>query len=316
MSEAELVKRERWYIPASNGEGDLVSHVWLSANPLTSQPRALVQIAHGMSEHAARYDEFARYVCARGFAVVANDHAGHGLSAQEHLGSFSTEAGGFDCAVEDLHRLFLHAEVQLGTLPRFLLGHSMGSILSGLYAERYSGLAALILSGTPSNIPASRLLQLLSGLIAKVRGQTARSPLLERLTGSADKLSLEEAMQARTWLTRDTEKVREFCLDPLCGFDYSAGGYYTLLRGYHTLNADTWSLHIPDIPMLVIGGTDDTASDKGRGPVRYTAQLRSTGHTQVELELFEGCRHELLNEINRDDIYEYLCTWLIEKLPT
>lgn len=303
--------QELWDFRASNGEGAIIARAWIPDSPL-----AVVQIAHGMSEHSGRYYDFARFLNAQGFAVVANDHAGHGLSLQGHKGAFATKAGGFDYSTNDLHRLFLHAEEHLGTLPRILFGHSMGSMMAALYAERYPGLTALIISGTPYGIPVSRLFQLLAGLIASMQGQLAASRILELLTGSAEKLPVGDAERARTWLTRDNEKVREFCIDPLCGFDYTAGGYHAFIQGYHAITTREWSRGIPDIPILVTGGSDDTASARGKGPRYYAGQLERTGHTQVELKVFDECRHEILNELNRDEVYGFLHNWLATSLAT
>jgi len=300
-------KLEQWRFLASNGEGDILAHVWQPKEPL-----AIIQIAHGMSEHGARYDEFARFLNHHGFCVVANDHAGHGQSAQGHLGAFASAAGGFDHAVQDVDQLFTLAEERIDKLPRLLFGHSMGSVLAALYAERYPGLAALIMSGTPFAIQFSHLFQFLAGCISRTRGHLASSPLLERLTGSAAHLSLEEAERVRVWLSRDSEKVREFSTDPLCGFDYTAGGYHTMLSAYHSINSKRWGQRMPDIPILMVAGTDDTASGLGKGPSRYAAQLIDTGHTHVDLVLFAKCRHELVNELNREEVFTFLCNWFLD----
>ena len=300
-----------WQYPAANGEGDIFARVWL---PLSSVPKALVQIAHGMSEHSGRYDEFAEYLCTQGFAVVANDHAGHGQSAQGHLGSFSARQDGFDYAVEDLNSLFVLAEKSVGVLPRVLLGQSMGSLMAAHYAERYDDLSALILSATPSAIQHSKVFQHLAGSIATTRGHLARSPLLERLTGSLKGKSEAEKMQIRSWLTRDEEKIREFNADPLCGFDYSAGGYLTLLKAYHHVNAGNWGARIPHIPVLVVGGSADPSSGNGKGPVRLVERLTKTDHTQVELRLFKDARHELINELNRQEVFAFLSSWISQQL--
>ena len=308
-----IIRLEKWRFPASNGEGDIFARAWLCA-----KPAAIVQIAHGMSEHSARYDEFARFLCGHGFSVVANDHAGHGHSSQGHLGSFASKAGGFDFAVRDLDSLFAIAEEKSGALPplpRILFGHSMGSSLAALYAERFGGLAALALCGMPAAIKSSRLFQLIADFICVFRGPLAKSPLLERLTGSVANLPLEEKMRERQWLTRDTEKVREFSTDPLCGFDYTAGGYQTMLHAYHYLYSDKWGGKIPDIPILLVAGEDDTASDTGKGPAGYAARLADTGHTHVDLKLFPGCRHEIVNETNREEVFAFLLDWFKSKLP-
>jgi alpha-beta hydrolase superfamily lysophospholipase len=304
------VKQEQWRFPASNGEGDIFARSWFS-----EKPTAIIQIAHGMSEHSARYNDFANFLSLHGFCVVANDHAGHGQSAQGHLGAFATKAGGFDFSVKDMHSLFLLAEEKIGKLPRLLFGHSMGSILTALYAERWGELSALALNGMPSAIQFSRLLTLIADCISSARGHHARSPLLERLTGSAVNLPPEEMERKRAWLTRDIEKIREFNNDPLCGFDYSAGGYSAMLHAYHCINSKKWGQNIPDIPILVVAGADDTASNMGKGPVKYAKQLTITGHKHVELKLFPECRHEIINELNRQEIYAFLCNWFKDSLP-
>ncbi|MCL2529820.1 MAG: lysophospholipase [Coriobacteriia bacterium] len=311
MSRCIQIATEEWSFPASNGEGEIFARAWLPP-----EPKAVVQIAHGMSEHSGRYDEFARYLCGLGFAVVANDHAGHGLSAQGHLGSFSGKAGGFDCAVEDLSNLFTLAEKNLGIsiLPRVLFGQSMGSLMAALYAERYDDLSALILSATPSAIQYSKVFQFLAAVIATTRGQLARSPLLERLTGSVKNMSEEEKMQARSWLTRDEDKIREFNSDKLCGFDYSAGGYLALLKAYHHVNAKNWGQQIPNVPVLIVAGSADPTSGNGKGPMHFTEQLTKTGHKQVELRLFNHARHELINELNHQEIYTFLGNWINQQV--
>ena len=304
------IKQEKWLFPASNDEGDIFARAWLS-----EKPAAIVQIAHGMSEHSARYDEFARFLCLHGFSVIANDHTGHGQSSQGHFGAFAAKSGGFDFSVEDLHRLFILSEEKIGVLPRILFGHSMGSMLAALYAERHEGLAALVLSGTPAAIKFSRLSSLITGFVARKQGHLAQSSLLKRLSGSAANLPPAEAERKRQWLTRDQEKIREFTRDPLCGFDYTAGGYTEILHAYHYINSKKWGRRIPNIPILVVAGADDTAGGRGKGPAKYAARLAARGHACVELKLFPECRHELINELNRKEIFDYLCNWFKGILP-
>ena len=316
------IQQEQWRFSASNGEGDIFARLWLPENPV-----AIVQIAHGMSEYSARYDEFARFLAHRGFAVVANDHAGHGQSMQGHLGAFAATAGGFDHSVQDLHCLFLIAEEKInglntrGTpgasdaLPRFLFGHSMGSIMVALYATRWEGLSGLVMCATPAAMKFSHLFRFMAGFVAKTRGYLARSPVLERLTGSLANLPLEEAVRRRAWLTRDVEKIREFSINPLCGFDYTAGGYAAILRGYHRINSKNWSRSVPDIPILITAGADDSSSGSGKEPAKYATRLATTGHNHIDIKLFPECRHEIINELNRQEIFAFLCDWFTDKLP-
>ncbi|MCL2111054.1 MAG: lysophospholipase [Clostridiales bacterium] len=301
---------EQWQFPASNGEGDIFANAWLAENP-----SAIIQIAHGMAEHSARYDDFARFLCAQGFSVVANDHAGHGQSAQGHIGAFASKAGGFDLTINDFHNLFGLAEEKIGTLPRILFGHSMGSILSALYAERYQGLTALALCGPPAAIKHSRIFACIAGFISATQGHLKRSPFIDRLAGTTKDMTTEEAERDKFWLSRDPEVVRKYVADPLCGFDYTAGGYATLLNGYHRFYSKKWGRTIPDIPILIVAGAEDIICNKETGPTGYAAQLKNTGHTRVDLKLFPECRHEIINELNKPEVYDYLCDWFKAQLP-
>ena len=298
------IKKQEWRYPSSNGEGETFARAWL-----IDDPKALIQIAHGMSEHSGRYDEFARFLCANGFCVVANDHVGHGMSAQGQLGSFSSKAGGFDLAINDLDKLFALAEEKIGVYPRILFGHSMGSILAGLYGERYPGLTALVICGTPAAIESSKMFALIAGFITTFRGHKAPSPLLEKLTGSIRNLPPDEAIKERYWLSRDEEEIKKFTEDPLCGFDYTAGGYATMLKAYHYMYGPKWGRLIPDIPILVTGGGADPKSGDGEGPKGYYEKLKSTGHTKADLIIFPECRHEITNELNRQEVFEVLREW-------
>jgi len=192
----------------------------------------------------------------------------------------------------------------------------MGSLMAALYAERYNDLSALILSATPTAIKYSKVFQFLAAMIATTRGQLAASPLLEKLTDSVKDMTEEEKMISRSWLTRDEEKIREFNRDPLCGFDYSAGGYHALLKAYHHINAPGWGIKIPDIPILIVAGADDPSSGNGSGPVQLTERLTKTGHKQVELRLFKDARHELVNELNRQEVYTFLGNWINQQLSS
>jgi alpha-beta hydrolase superfamily lysophospholipase len=186
--------------------------------------------------------------------------------------------------------------------------------MAALYAERFDDLSALILSATPSAIKFSGAIQLLTGIIATTRGQLARSSLLEKLTGTVAHMTDEQKTQARHWLTRDTDKIKEFNDDPLGGFDYSAGGYHAMMQAYRHVNAKNWGAQMPDIPLLIVAGEADQSSGFGKGPRHFARQLAKTGHSQVELKLFEDARHELVNELGRQEIYAFLTSWINQQV--
>lgn len=298
-------QRVEWAFPASNGEGDIFARGWLISNP-----RALVQIAHGMAEHSGRYDDFAIALCNWGYSVVANDHTGHGLSSHGHLGTFARKPGGFDYAVDDLAGLFKYAQTQIGELPQLLMGHSMGSMLAALYAERYYDIIALIMTGPPAPIAISGLAIRHADRITKRHGYLARSPLIEKLSGTTRGLSDEAVERKELWLTRDIDIVRTFIADPLCGFDLTASGFSEMLRGFRRVASKDWGRQIPDVPVLIAAGGNDSVGGKGKGPQRYARQLEKNGLSNVTLKIFPDDHHEILNEFDREDVYAFIRNWI------
>ena len=303
------IQRVEWHFPATNGEGDIFTRGWLISNP-----RALVQIAHGMAEHSGRYDDFAAALCSWGFSVVANDHTGHGQSAHGTLGTFAQKPGGFDFVVEDMARLYTYAETQIGVLPRVLMGHSMGSMLAALYADRHDDIIALIMTGAPAPIAFSGLAIRHANGITRRHGYLARSPLIEKLSGSTNRLSGEALERKELWLTRDIDIVRAFIADPYCGFDFTASGFSEMLSGFKIVASPDWGKHIQDIPILIAAGGNDSVGGKGKGPTRYARQLQSSGHTDVTLKIFPDDHHEILNERDRDNVYAFIRNWLEDRL--
>jgi len=299
------IKREQWSFPASNGEGDIFMRGWL-----IEKPRAIVQIAHGMAEHSGRYDDFAAALCGRGYSVIANDHTGHGQSANGNLGTFAQKPGGFDFVVEDIARAYEHAEKQIGELPRVLMGHSMGSMLVALYAERYDDIIALIMTGSPAPVGFSNFAIKIADRKTRRHGYLARSPLLEKMAGSVRGLTGEALERKEMWLTRDMDIVREFIADPLCGFDFTASGFAEMLRGFKRVAAPQWGENIADIPVLIAAGGNDSVGGKGKGPTRYAEQLKGNGHSDVTLKIFQDDHHEILNELDRDEVYKFILDWL------
>lgn len=303
------IKREEWSFPAANGEGDIFARAWLIENP-----RALVQIAHGMAEHSARYDNFAAALCEWGYSVVANDHTGHGLSAHGNLGTFAEKPGGFDFVIDDMAQLYELAETKIGVFPRILFGHSMGSMLAALYADRHDDIIALIMTGCPAPIAFSGLAIRYANWLVKRHGYLTRSRLLAKLAGSVEGLTGEALERKELWLTRDIEIVRAFIADPLCGFDFTASGLSEMLGGFRKVASPDWGKRIPDIPILIAAGGNDSVGGKGKGPALYARQLQSTGHSDVTLKIYYGDHHEILNELDRADVYAFIQRWLADKV--
>lgn len=276
-------------------------------------PRAVVQIAHGMGEHAARYDHAARVLNQAGYAVYANDHRGHGRTADpERLGWLGDD--GWNRVVSDAADLTRHIRTEHPGLPVVLFGHSMGAMLSQQYLYRHGSLIdAAVLSGSPG--VAGAFQAWLSRNLARFErwrlGADAESPLLQKLLfGKANKPFEGPDSTGFEWLSRDAGQVAAYVNDPYCGFVLRAGSLYELFVGAKEARSMENVLQMPaGLPVYVFSGSDDPVHGEGRNLQRLLDLYRR--HLQhVEHRLYPGGRHEMLNETNHDEVIQDLLGWL------
>jgi alpha-beta hydrolase superfamily lysophospholipase len=273
-------------------------------------PRALVLLSHGMAEHIARYDHVGAALAGRGYLVAGYNHLGHGAEAPR-LGWFAGRDG-WSRLVEDLKTVM--DSLATPGLPRVLLGHSMGSFLAREYALRYpDGLDALVLSGTGWH---PRLLCVAGLLPAKTLcflGQGHKpSALLDRLAFSANNKPFASAGgTACDWLSRDARQVQAYLADPLCGFVFTASGFADLFVGLLDLSRTVRLKSLPPgLPVLLLSGSCDPVGGMGKGVHAVAGQYRDAGLGKVMTRLYEGARHEVFNETNRQEVLEDLAAWL------
>jgi alpha-beta hydrolase superfamily lysophospholipase len=280
-------------------------------NP-TGPPRAALHIAHGMGEHAARYERLGDRLARSGYLVTANDHRGHGATAKpERLGDIGPD--GWNRMVEDLDELIAHLGKLAPGVPRVLLGHSMGAMLAQQYlCVHGETLDAAVLSGSPGLGSAFSLW--LSHTIARFErarlGPDAASPLMQRLLfGSAN-----DAFKGPTgfeWLSRDAAEVARYVADPKCGFVLRVGGLCDLFAGSRQTRKAKAMAGIPTrLPVYVLSGSDDPVHGGGRGLDRLVGAYSNAGLTNVTERRYPGGRHEMFNETNRDEVERELIGWL------
>lgn len=277
-------------------------------------PRAVVQLAHGMTEHSGRYDHFASFLASRGVAVIGNDHRGHGRTGEwaDSMG-YLADKDGFDRLVDDLRIIGDWAGRRWPDAPRFLVGHSMGSMLARRYIQRYGNtVAGVVLMGTVSN----------PGFLGKIGRGLARlemrltsprhpSLFLTRLIFGGFNKRIERPKTAFDWLCRDPDVVAAYVADPYCGFVPTSGFYFDLLTGLQLIHDDSLIACIPkDLPILFVTGDADPVGGYGKGVERIVAQYRRHGLRNVESIMYPGARHELINELNKDQVYRDVCRWL------
>ncbi|QSP95237.1 lysophospholipase [Marinobacter salinisoli] len=269
------------------------------------QPRAVLVISHGMAEHDGRYAGFARWLGEHDIATITFNHRGHGpASAKDDLGHYSDQQG-WHKVTDDLYRVLGHARARFPGVPVLLLGHSMGSFIAQSCIQQHKKAAdALILSATNRiNKPQLLAYQLLIGGLLKVYGRRHRSPTLTNLSFGRFNKAFEPARTDSDWLSRDPAQVDAYLADPLCGFQCTTGLWQDFVRGILSINPGQWP---KDLPVHLFAGTEDPVAEMGTGVTRHFRAIRDAGVKRVTLRLFEGGRHEMLNETNVDQVRDYI----------
>ncbi|MFI3324888.1 MAG: alpha/beta fold hydrolase [Clostridia bacterium] len=298
------MKKLQWYRKSASGECDVFSQIYIPENP-----KAIIQIAHGMTEHSGRYKEFMAFLAENGYIVCANDHLGHGKTANGEFGVFAKKDGGFDFVIKDMHNLFVQVKADYPQLPVILFGHSMGSILSALFADKYDYLSKLILMGTPNYIKAIDFFVYKLEKSVRKNGYTHTSKIYNRLINGKMSTDYDEKVKLYAWLTSNEKIVREFVDDELCGNPFADSANLEMLAGLKKWGSANWGENIPDIPVLFIAGTKDKVAGYGKGAKKHYKKLAKS-HSKLTLKLNKGERHELLNEMNKTETYRYILNWL------
>ena len=295
----------------SKGAGTIHGCRWTPEQP----PVAVVQIIHGIAEYVERYDDFARYLNRLGFLVVAEDHMGHGKSINSE-GIQGYFHGGWFTAVEDSYQLLQDTRKEFPDLPYVLFGHSMGSFMTRTILEKYpdSGISAAVICGTGWQPKAVLNTGIgVCRMVCKQQGEKKPSKILEKLVFSNYNKKVEHPRTPYDWLTRDSDIVDRYLADPFCGFTPTGGLMRELLTGIR-YEQENLSAMKKDLPVLFIAGGDDPVGNYGKGVLRSAEAFRKAGMLDVSCKIYPLGRHEILNEINREEVYQDISSWLNGKL--
>jgi alpha-beta hydrolase superfamily lysophospholipase len=276
-------------------------------------PKAVVQIAHGMAETAARYERFAGALTHAGYEVYAHDHRGHGRTAGHPDQVGITGKNSFAKMTEAMSRLTDEIAVRHPGVPTVLFGHSMGSFLAQQYMYLYGHkLRGVILSGTNGRqSPMIRVGIKIAELVASQKGEEHRSKLLSQLTFGSYNKPFKPNRTAADWLSRDEAEVDRYLKDPFCGGVFTAGFYRDFYRGLLDIHRPDHMERIPKgMPILVFAGDLDPVGQMGKGVLQLIDMYRRLGMENVFCKLYPGGRHEMLNETNRDEVTEDVIAWL------
>lgn len=281
------------------------------------EPIGVLQIVHGMAEYIDRYDNFAKYMTEHGFNVIGHDHLGHGHSVSDERDyGFFAEENGDKIIIEDMHSVTQYAREKWEELPNFILGHSMGSFCLRQYLTKYSNdVFGAIIMGTGWIPSAAALLgKTIATNTCKSKGSHTVNPLLIKLTLEPYNKPFAPARTNCDWLSRDEKQVDLYVNDKLCGFDFTAGAYkdfFTILEKI-AKNRQLIGMR-KSLPILITSGSVDPVGGK-KACEKLNAQYKRCGINDVTLKLWENDRHEILNELDKSDVYRYICNWLKSKI--
>lgn len=295
--------RKEFTFPSSDGVHQVHAVLWLPDGEI----RGVVQLVHGICEYALRYDPFARFLTENGFGVAGHDHLGHGLTAKgpEEYGYFSD----WWDLVHDVRTLRVRMGETYPDLPYFLLGHSMGSFVARTYLIDYPGtLTGCILSGTGQE-PAATVAagKLLTGL-----GDPHKvNKLFYDLSIGAYNKQFAPARTSADWICRDEAVVDAYLADPLCNFQTTAGMNHAMMTGLqYVAKKKNLARMDKDAPVYFFAGDADPVGASGKGVEKVARWFREAGVRDVEVKLYPGGRHEMLNETNKGEVYADTLAWI------
>lgn len=303
------MRKDCWY--DSHGIGRIHHCRW---DP-EGEPRAVVQIVHGIAEHVERYDAYAAFLAGHGFLVVAEDHMGHGQSVNGG-GIQGYFHGGWFTAVADTYQLLQNMKKDYPNIPYILFGHSMGSFMARTILGKYpdSGITAAVISGTcwqPAfALPA--IVKVLEAACKKI-GETNPSDKLQQMIFGGYNARVEHPRTPQDWVSRDKRIVDEHPMNN--GFQPKAGLLRDMMVGIAYIERkEVLSAMQKNLPVLFVAGGDDPVGGYGNGVHQAAEAFRKAGMEDVTVRIYPMCRHEILNEINREEIYGNILQWMNGKL--
>ena len=282
-----------------------------------SGTKGIIQILHGMCEHKERYYDFMEFLRSHGYICVIHDHRGHGetVAGQDDLGYFYE--GGWKALVEDAKSVTDYVSGRFPGVPVILFGHSMGSLAARSYAKRYDrNLDALIICGSPSENKAAGIGKLIVRFIKYSKGDRFRPGSVHGLSFGAFNKAFADENSDNAWICSNPDVVNDFDNDPLCNFRFTVNGFYnlfSLMQDAYRISG--WKPGKPQLPVLFISGNDDPCLGNIRRFIAAVNKMKKAGYQNVQYRLYDWMRHEILNETEKDLVWNDILEYLAEILP-
>ena len=298
-------------VKSSDGKNNLYYKVFVPETPFIG----VMQVVHGMTEHIGRYYIFMKTMAEHGYLCFGHDHVGHGQTApnDEELGFIASENGD-RVLIDDVGVVFREVQSKYNFDKRFLLGHSMGSFITRMYASEHGDeLQGYICMGTGGRNPAAGAGLSIAKLLKNKNGERyISSAMYEIMFGTYNKKT--ENINGKEWLTKDVEIQNKYIADKYCMFYFTISAIIDLLTLLIDSNSNKWYSNMKsDLPIYIVSGKDDPVGSYGKGPESVAKRLQKTNHTDVTLRLWENDRHEVLNELDKEDVMNEIISWVNSK---
>ncbi|MGL4345349.1 MAG: lysophospholipase [Cellulosilyticaceae bacterium] len=306
------MRKVEWIVESNTDEYRLECVGWLPDRQVTL--KGIVQLIHGSCEHMMRYEGFARFLTSRGYGVYAHNHRGHGAYAREmsQLGYFGAQEG-WQKLVEDCYQINqgikeIHKDKKI-----VMLGHSMGSFIARHYAILYSEtIDGLILTGTAHHAKGilDMGISIAERAIAKGKGNQVHS-LLDKMSYGAFPLRFYKEKDQFAWLTRDVKIREQFKKDSLCGFKFTATAFRDMFEGIKFItDKDNIEKMRKNLPILLLSGEEDPVGGFGKMVIKSKQLMQEAGMQDIGCKLYPGMRHEILNEMKHEEVYQDILRWI------
>lgn len=299
--------------PSADGKSTVFGRVWKDD---AAQPEFIIQICHGMCEYIDRYERFAEYACAHGAVVCGNDHLGHGNTKQANddgIYGYFADKNGEQLVVEDIHAMTGVIRERYPGLPLALMGHSMGSMLARCYMTKYGNEpACAVFMGTSGANSLTGIIRFLANVGMFFGRAKKPATLLDHLAFSKYNDRYDDVQSEKDWISRDREHVKQYLADPQCTFLFTDRAAYDFANLLDEVSGAQWANRLPkDKPYLLVSGAMDPVGNFGEGVKEVYGWMRDAG-TDVQMKLYDGARHEILNETNRAEVMEDILQWIRE----
>lgn len=304
---------KEFFFNSGDGESKLHAIKWLPEG----EPKAVLQIVHGMAEYVERYTSFAEFMAKQGYLVVGDDHLGHGKSVGENgMKGYFCKEDPATTLVQDEHKLHQIIAGEYPAIPYYILGHSMGSFITRNYLTVYGHevQAAIIMGTGMMPLPLLKSAKLIAKLQKLLHGEKYPSPLINKLAFGSYDTKIPNRTLENEWLTANLEAVKAYNADENCGFLFTVNGYMALFELLIRLHDEERLDKIPkNLPMLFVAGAKDPVGDYSAGVKRAVDSVMKAGVTNVRMKLYPEGRHEILNDADPQEVYEDILSFLEEQ---